>query len=147
LRERHNGVAAENLGRRWIAIDCGKFAVHITRKRLIEASARPVRRREHRLLRPARRMEGRVAGQPVRQTLPRRDGRNLRRRDRGRLHLSARQKGKPLGPRRRAQRPVADAQVEAIVKEAAATDTRAVDILSADIPIDWNKSDTKPSTA
>jgi DNA modification methylase len=27
--------------RRWIAIDCGKFAVHITRKRLIEAGAHP----------------------------------------------------------------------------------------------------------
>ncbi len=27
--------------RRWIAIDCGKFAIHITRKRLIEVGAQP----------------------------------------------------------------------------------------------------------
>ncbi len=27
--------------RRWIAIDCGKFAIHTTRKRLIEANAKP----------------------------------------------------------------------------------------------------------
>ena len=27
--------------RRWISVDCGKFAIHITRKRLIEANARP----------------------------------------------------------------------------------------------------------
>src|SRR6185437_2097099 len=36
--------------------------------------------------------------------------------------------------------PVATSQVRAIAEEAAATDARTVDILSADIPIDWDRS-------
>jgi len=41
--------AAERLGRRWICIDNGKYAVHLTRKRLIllDGQPRPPERRQH----------------------------------------------------------------------------------------------------
>jgi adenine-specific DNA-methyltransferase len=33
--------AAERLGRRWIGIDCGKYAIHLARKRLIQLHGQP----------------------------------------------------------------------------------------------------------
>jgi len=33
--------AAEHLGRRWIGIDCGKYAIHLARKRLIQLHGQP----------------------------------------------------------------------------------------------------------
>ena len=45
-------VVAEKLGRRWIACDLGRFAIHTTRKRLLERSGLPaVRHQEPRRLR------------------------------------------------------------------------------------------------
>lgn len=35
------GVVAEKLGRRWIMCDLGRFAIHTTRKRLLDMSAKP----------------------------------------------------------------------------------------------------------
>ncbi len=35
------GVVAEKLGRRWIMSDLGRFAIHTTRKRLLDMSAKP----------------------------------------------------------------------------------------------------------
>ncbi|OPZ24480.1 MAG: Modification methylase DpnIIB [bacterium ADurb.BinA186] len=35
------GVVAEKLGRRWIMADLGRFAIHTTRKRLLDISAKP----------------------------------------------------------------------------------------------------------
>lgn len=35
------GVVAENLGRRWLMCDLGRFAIHTSRKRLIEEGAKP----------------------------------------------------------------------------------------------------------
>ena len=35
------GVVAEKLGRRWIMSDLGRFAIHTTRKRLLDAGAKP----------------------------------------------------------------------------------------------------------
>jgi hypothetical protein len=142
-------VAAETLKdsdgkaapRRWIAIDCGKFAIHIARKRLIEASAQPfavenigfyARSGEWKDLwgtnpsalnyRDA--MVEVYGGTPV-------AGFVLLHGQKGRhwVHIG------PLNA------PVAEAQVEQIVREAAGTEFNAVDILSADIPIDWNKSE------
>ena len=127
--------------RQWIAIDCGKFAVHITRKRLIEASARPftvesigfyTRHGEWKDIwqsSPSARMyrDAMVevyGGSPV-------EGFTY-------LHGKKGSRWVHVGP---LNAPVADAQVEAILVEAASTDTKMVDILSADIPIDWNKSE------
>lgn len=39
--------------------------------------------------------------------------------------------------------PILESQLPAILQEAAATDLRAVDILSADIPVDWNPNDSE----
>lgn len=41
--------AAERLGRRWIGIDCGKYAIHLARKRLIQlhGQARPVEKPQY----------------------------------------------------------------------------------------------------
>lgn len=129
--------------RRWIAIDCGKFAVHITRKRLIEASARPFAVENIGFY--ARHGEWKDVWQANPSAKRYRDamveiygGATVD----GFTYLHGK-KGNRWVHVGALNAPVADAQVEAIVKEAAATDTRAVDILSADIPIDWNKSDTE----
>ena len=144
-------VAAETMeqsdgkpsARRWIAIDCGKFAVHLTRKRLIEAGARPfavenigfyARQGEWKDIwhgnpsaqRYRDAMVSVYGGAPV-------EGYTY-------LHGKKGARWIHIGP---LNKPVADAQVEAIVQEAAATDIKAVDILSADIPIDWNKSEVE----
>jgi DNA modification methylase len=129
--------------RRWIAIDCGKFAIHITRKRLIEAGATPfavenigfyARGREWRDLwaeQPSAKvyrdaMVEIYGGTPV-ETFAHLHGRKGTRW----IHV---------GP---IDGPVAPSQVEAVLSEAAATDLHAVDILSADIPIDWNRGDAE----
>lgn len=127
--------------RRWIAIDCGKFAVHITRKRLIEAGARPfavenigfyARQGEWKDIwqaNPSAKMYRNAmvevyGGATV-------EGFTY-------LHGKKGARWVHVGP---LNQPVADGQMTRIVEEAAATDTKAVDILSADIPIDWNKSE------
>ncbi|MBF6589097.1 MAG: site-specific DNA-methyltransferase [Ktedonobacterales bacterium] len=123
--------------RRWLAIDCGKFAIHITRKRLIEQQGRPftvenigyyTRADWQSLL--ARRPSARVyrdslveiyGGQPTE----------------GYAYLHGR-KGAHwvhVGP---LDRPITETDLPDILAEAASTEIRAVDILSADIPVDWN---------
>ncbi len=129
--------------RRWIAMDCGKFAVHISRKRLIEVGAQPfavenvgfyARGREWRDL-WAERPEAKVyrdamveiyGGTPVG----------------GYAHLHGRKQGRwvHVGP---IDAPIAASQVDAVLTEAAATEMNAVDILSADIPIDFNKGEAE----
>ncbi len=129
--------------RRWIAIDCGKFAIHITRKRLIEVGAQPfavenvgfyARGREWRDL-WAERPEAKVyrdamveiyGGTPVG----------------GYAHLHGQKQGRwvHVGP---IDAPIAASQVDAVLTEAGATEMKAVDILSADIPIDFNKGEAE----
>jgi SAM-dependent methyltransferase len=41
-------AVAEQLGRQWIACDLGRFAIHTTRKRLLDCWSPPVRRSEPR---------------------------------------------------------------------------------------------------
>lgn len=125
--------------RRWIAVDCGKFAVHITRKRLIEVGSRPfavenvgfyARGREWQDIwgvQPAARryrdaMVEIYGGAPVE----------------GFAYLHGRKANRwvHVGP---LDAPVADAQIEQILAEAASTEIRTVDVLSADIPIDFNR--------
>jgi hypothetical protein len=127
--------------RRWIAVDCGKFAVHITRKRLIEAGSRPfavenvgfyARGREWKDLwavHPASQryrdaMVELYGGTPV-------EGYAF-------LHGRKRNHWVHVG---HLDAPVAHAQIEQISAEAAGTELRTVDILSADIPIDYNRRD------
>ena len=141
-------VAAETMkdadgkaaARRWIAIDCSKFAVHITRKRLIEADAKPFSVENIGFYARAGEWKDLWADQPAARLY--RDamveiygGTPVE----GFAHLHGR-KGSHwvhIGP---LDAPVATAQVEAIAEEAGRTDVRAVDILSADIPIDWDRT-------
>ena len=127
--------------RRWIAIDNGKFAIHLTRKRLIEANARPFAvenvgfyaRNEPwqdkyqnspsaKLYRDA--MVEVYGGAPVE----------------GFTYLHGRKGARwvHVGPM---NAPVVESQLECIVKEAAASDIRSVDVLSADVDIDFNKGE------
>jgi len=124
--------------RRWIAIDCGKFAIHITRKRLIEAHARPFtvenigfysradawqavlqKRPSARVYRDA--LIDIYGGEVV-------DGFTY-------LHGRKGDHWVHIGP---LDAPISERQLAPILAEAAATDLRAIDILSADIPVDWN---------
>jgi DNA modification methylase len=127
--------AAERLGRRWIGVDNGKYAIHLARKRLIQlhGQPRPVEKPQydyvecdkcknidHRAEKPRhlqraplhRRKHGRVpagrrmAGLPDQAIdLPRRDDQGLRRRAGGTLAASARQEGKFLDSRGSARWP------------------------------------------
>ena len=127
--------------RRWIAIDNGKFAIHLTRKRLIEASARPfavenvgfyarqgewqdkyAKSPSAKLYRDA--MVEVYGGAPVE----------------GFTYLHGRKGNRwvHVGPM---NAPVIESQLECIVKEAAASDVRSVDVLSADVDIDFNKGE------
>ena len=127
--------------RRWIAIDNGKFAIHLTRKRLLEANARPFAgenvgfyaRNEPwqdkyqnspsaKLYRDA--MVEVYGGAPVE----------------GFTYLHGRKGARwvHVGPM---NAPVVESQLECIVKEAAASDIRSVDVLSADVDIDFNKGE------
>ena len=127
--------------RRWIAIDNGKFAIHLTRKRLIEANARPfavenvgfyarqgewqdkyAKSPSAKLYRDA--MVEVYGGAPVE----------------GFTYLHGRKGARwvHVGPM---NAPVVESQLECIVKEAAATDVRSVDVLSADVDIDFNKGE------
>lgn len=124
--------------RRWIAIDCGKFAVHITRKRLIEAQASAftvenigyyaradswqsliARHPSARMYRNA--LVEIYGGEPVE----------------GFTYLHGRKGGHwvHVGP---LDAPITESQLGPILAEAAGTPLRAVDVLSADIPVDWN---------
>ena len=126
--------------RRWIAIDCSKFAVHITRKRMIEANARPFSVENVGFYARASEWKDLWAEQPAARVY--RDamveiygGTPVE----GYAHLHGR-KGSHwvhIGP---LDAPVATMQVQAIAAEAGTTDCRAVDILSADIPIDWDRT-------
>jgi len=127
--------------RRWIAIDNGKFAIHLTRKRLIEANARPfavenvgfyarqgewqdkyAKSPSAKLYRDA--MVEVYGGAPVE----------------GWTYLHGRKGARwvHVGPM---NAPVIESQLECIVKEAAASDVRSVDVLSADVDIDFNKGE------
>jgi adenine-specific DNA-methyltransferase len=127
--------------RRWIAIDNGKFAIHLTRKRLIEANARPfavenvgfyarqgewqdkyAKSPSAKLYRDA--MVEVYGGAPVE----------------GFTYLHGRKGNRwvHVGPM---NAPVIESQLECIVKEAAASDVRSVDVLSADVDIDFNKGE------
>jgi adenine-specific DNA-methyltransferase len=127
--------------RRWIAIDNGKFAIHLTRKRLIEANARPFAVenvgfyarnepwQDKYAKNPAARryrdaMVEVYGGAPVEDFVY--------------LHGRKGSRWVHVGP---LNAPVVESQLECIVREAAATDTRAVDVLSADIDIDFNKGE------
>jgi adenine-specific DNA-methyltransferase len=129
--------------RRWIAMDCGKFAIHITRKRLIEAGARPFSVENVGFYASGREWKDLWAERPEAKVY--RDalielygGTPLD----GFVHLHGRKGNRwvHIGP---VDAPVAPDQVDAILAEAAATDIKAVDILSADIPIDWNRSEAE----
>ncbi|MDP9364526.1 MAG: site-specific DNA-methyltransferase [Chloroflexota bacterium] len=129
--------------RRWIAVDCGKFAVHITRKRLIEAGSRPfavenvgfyARGREWKDLwgvQPAARryrdaMVEIYGGTPVDSFAY--------------LHGRKGNRWVHVGP---LDAPVAETQIEKILEEAAGSEIKAVDVLSADVPIDFNPGEWK----
>lgn len=124
--------------RRWIAIDCGKFAIHTTRKRMIHADASPftvesigfysradtwqsllAKRPSARVYRDA--LVEIYGGEPV-------EGFTY-------LHGHKGTHWVHVGP---LDAPIGEAQLADILKEAASTDLRAVDVLSADIPVDWN---------
>ncbi len=126
--------------RRWISVDCGKFAIHITRKRLIEANARPfavenigfytragewkdLSNRSSSVAKYREAMTRVYGGAPV-------EGFTF-------LHGKKGERWIHVGP---LHAPVSEATVEKIAQEAAGTDTRKIDILTADIPIDFNKS-------
>lgn len=124
--------------RRWIAIDNGKFAIHITRKRLIEATAQPfavenagyytrgdawqsilTKRPGARIYRDA--LVEIYGGTPV-------EGFTY-------LHGKKGTHWVHVGP---LDAPITVDLLPEILREAAGTDLREVDILSADIPVDWN---------
>lgn len=123
--------------RRWICMDCGKFAVHITRKRLIEAQASPFTvenigfysRADWQAL-----LAKKPAARVYRDALVEIYGGEV---VEGFSFLHGRKGGHwvHVGP---LDAPIAETELPAILAEAAATDLRAVDILSADIPVDWN---------
>jgi adenine-specific DNA-methyltransferase len=125
--------------RRWIAIDNGKFAIHLTRKRLIEANARPftvenvgfyarnepwqdkyAKSASAKLYRDA--MVEVYGGAPA-------EGFTY-------LHGQKGARWIHVGPM---NAPVIEAQLDCIAQEAAATDVHAVDVLSADVDLDFNK--------
>ena len=139
--ETMNDAEGKAAPRRWIAIDNGKFAIHLTRKRLIEANARPfavenvgfyarsgewqdkyAKSPSAKLYRDA--MVEVYGGAPVE----------------GFTYLHGRKGARwvHVGPM---NAPVIESQLECIVKEAAASDVRSVDVLSADVDIDFNKGE------
>ena len=138
--ETMKGADGKAAARRWIAIDCSKFAIHITRKRLIETDAKPFSVENIGFYARAGEWKDLWADQPAARLY--RDamveiygGTPVE----GFAHLHGR-KGSHwvhIGP---LDSPVATAQVEAIAEEAGRTDVRAVDILSADIPIAWDRT-------
>ncbi len=124
--------------RRWIAIDCGKFAIHTTRKRMIEAARSPftvenigyysradswqavlAKKPSARVYRDA--LVAIYGGAPV-------EGFTY-------LHGSKGSHWVHVGP---LDAPVTAEMLPDILREAAATDKREIDILSADIQVDWN---------
>ncbi len=129
--------------RRWIAIDCGKFAIHITRKRLIEAQARPFAVENIGFYARAETWNALIAKRPsarvYRDALVEIYGGEV---VDGFTFLHGRKAGRwiHVGP---LDAPLSDEQVREIVHEAASTDIRAVDVLSADIPVDWNPTDAE----
>ncbi len=125
--------------RRWISVDCGKFAIHITRKRLIEANARPfavenigfysragewkdLSNRSSAVAKYRDAMTRVYGGAPV-------EGFTY-------LHGKKGERWIHVGP---LHAPVSEALVEKIAEEASVTDTKKIDVLTADIPIDFNK--------
>ncbi len=139
--ETMKGADGKPAPRRWIAIDCGKFAVHITRKRLIEASARPFAVENIGFYARAGEWKDVWQSSPSAQRYREAmvevyggatvEGYTF-------LHGKKGLRWIHVGP---LHAPVMDAQAESILKEAAATDLKSVDILTADIPIDWNKGE------
>ena len=144
-------VAAENMKdadgkpapRRWIAIDCGKFAVHITRKRLIEAGARPFAVENIGFYTRTGEWKDIWKGNP--------SAKNYRA-AMVEVYGGASAEGFTYLHGKKGMRwihvcdfnkPIADGQMACIAQEAASTDTKTVDILTPDIPIDWNKSDVE----
>jgi len=127
--------------RRWIAIDNGKFAIHLTRKRLIEANARPFAVENVGFYARNEPWQDKYAKSPAAKTY--RDamvevygGAPVE----GYTYLHGKKGSRwvHVGPM---NAPVVESQLECIVKEAAASDTRSVDVLSADVDIDFNKGE------
>ncbi len=127
--------------RRWIAIDNGKFAIHLTRKRLIEANARPFAVENVGFYARQGEWQDKYAKSPSAKLY--RDamvevygGAAVE----GFTYLHGRKGARwvHVGPM---NAPVIESQLECIVKEAAATDVRSVDVLSADVDIDFNKGE------
>jgi adenine-specific DNA-methyltransferase len=129
--------------RRWIAIDCGKFAVHVTRKRLIETQALPFAVENIGFYARAETWNALISKRPsvrvYRDALVEIYGGEV---VDGFTTLHGRKAGRwiHVGP---LDAPLSDEQVHEIVREAASTDIRAVDVLSADIPVDWNPTDAE----
>jgi len=127
--------------RRWIAIDNGKFAIHLTRKRLIEASARPFAVENVGFYARNEPWQDKYAKSPAAKNY--RDamvevygGAPVE----GYTYLHGKKGSRwvHVGPM---NAPVVESQLECIAQEAAASDTRSVDVLSADVDIDFNKGE------
>ena len=125
--------------RRWIAIDNGKFAIHLTRKRLIEASARPFAVENVGFYARNEPWQDKYAKSPsaklYRDAMVEVCGGEV---VEGYAYLHGRKGSRwvHVGPM---NAPVVESQLECIVQEAAASDIRSVDVLSADVDIDFNK--------
>ncbi len=127
--------------RRWIAIDNGKFAIHLTRKRLIEANARPF---------AVENVGFYARNEPWQDKYAKSPGAKIYRDAMVEVYGGAPVEGYTYLHGKKGARwihvgplnaPVVESQLECIVQEAAASDTRSVDVLSADVDIDFNKGE------
>lgn len=127
--------------RRWIAIDNGKFAIHLTRKRLIEANARPF---------AVENVGFYARNEPWQDKYAKSPGAKIYRDAMVEVYGGAPVEGFTYLHGKKGARwihvgplnaPVVESQLECIVQEAAASDTRSVDVLSADVDIDFNKGE------
>lgn len=139
------GVAAERMKdednqsapRRWILIDCSKYAIHVSRKRLIEVRSRTFAVESVGFYQRGGGWEDLWADRPssgvYRDALVQIYGGEP---VSGYVHLHGLKQGRwvHIGP---LDAPVSPAQIRAIVTEALGTEIREVDVLSADVPIDW----------
>jgi adenine-specific DNA-methyltransferase len=127
--------------RRWIAIDNGKFAIHLTRKRLIEANARPF---------AVENVGFYARNEPWQDKYQNSPSAKLYRDAMVEVYGGAAVEGYTYLHGRKGSRwvhvgpmnaPVVESQLLCIVQEVAASDVRSVDVLSADVDIDFNKGE------
>jgi adenine-specific DNA-methyltransferase len=128
-------VAAEKLGRRWIICDNSKFAVHISRKRLISMSARPFTVENVGFYQRGEAWQDawgrRPAARVYRNAILELFGAEPLDENSGFVHLHGR-KGRAyvhVGP---LNRPLTEAQSDAVAQEAAENGIKQVVLLSAD---------------